>query len=340
MSTRGSFIVRRDNEDKELYIPHDAYPRGAGKEIIRLIREREISKLFNLLVSEDEAELKDDYGHDYSLEKCEYCIENDEVYIYTRGGRYILDSLMCEYAYALDLDSDTLEYYVGFQKTPQAGNRYGTIEINGYFPCCLKAVFSFAYLSQANIPDVVDLMESLERENSTEIHRYDADPNIPVPVKKKEDEIRQLIIARKDLYMSPGKLAAQISHASMAFLSDMLRKGKTTEKHSVDDNEMEGYEITISVPSDIYRDWLHGNFTKTICEARNRKHLVKSISLAEELGLQEGKDFFLIRDACLTELMPEETDEGSVGRSLTCIGFRPLPDSVAHRISRKYQLYR
>ena len=37
---------------------------------------------------------------------------------------------------------------------------------------------------------------------------------------------------------------------------------------------------------------------------------------------------------------PEETDEGGVGRTLTCIGFRPLPDDVAHQISKKYQLYR
>ena len=33
--------------------------------------------------------------------------------------------------------------------------------------------------------------------------------------------MRQLIIARKDLHMSPGKLSAQVSHASMAFLSHM-----------------------------------------------------------------------------------------------------------------------
>jgi len=29
-----------------------------------------------------------------------------------------------------------------------------------------------------------------------------------------------------------------------------------------------------------------------------------------------------------------------VGRTLTCIGFRLLPDDIAHAISRKYQLYR
>ena len=42
--------------------------------------------------------------------------------------------------------------------------------------------------------------------------------------------MRHLIIARKDLKMSPGKLAAQVSHASMAFFShsaaDHLRRGR------------------------------------------------------------------------------------------------------------------
>ena len=67
---------------------------------------------------------------------------------------------------------------------------------------------------------------------------------------------------------------------------------------------------------------------------------MKAITMAEELELIQGEDFFLIKDNCLTELEPEEVDENGVGRVLTCIGFRPLPDEVAHQISRKYQLYR
>lgn len=35
---------------------------------------------------------------------------------------------------------------------------------------------------------------------------------------------KQLIIARRDLDMSPGKLAAQVSHASMAFLTTLIRE--------------------------------------------------------------------------------------------------------------------
>ena len=36
---------------------------------------------------------------------------------------------------------------------------------------------------------------------------------------------------------------------------------------------------------------------------------MKAVTIAEDLGLQEGKDFFLIKDCCLTELEPEEIGE-------------------------------
>ena len=206
--------------------------------------------------------------------------------------------------------------------------------------------------------------------------------------------MRQLIIARKDLQMSPGKLAAQVSHASMAFLSNMIRdkaqpvwrfrtmpcvirNRKTGEKKyrpykrgdlsmfskqayeagqecftvrpvdpdrplgklEVCENEIAEYHADLQIDKDIYEQWIQGIFTKTICEARNRNHLMKAVTMAEELGLMENQDFFLIRDNCLTELEPEEVDENGVGRTLTCIGFRPLPDETAHAISRKYHLY-
>ena len=152
--------------------------------------------------------------------------------------------------------------------------------------------------------------------------------------------MRQLIIARKDLQMSPGKLAAQVSHASMAFLSNLIRNSSEDRLVSLETGETGTYNIQIEMRADVYDDWLCGIFTKTICEARNRNHLMKAVTAAEELGLNEGTDFFLIKDHCLTELEPEEVDENGVGRTLTCIGFRPLPDEMAHAISRKYQLYR
>ena len=151
--------------------------------------------------------------------------------------------------------------------------------------------------------------------------------------------MRQLIIARKDLNMSAGKLAAQVSHASMAFLTAPLRDTKCNKNKikRIEDGE---YVFEIKMDAETYDDWVCGMFTKTICEARNRNQLLKAKKMAEELGMEEEKDFFLIKDNCLTELEPEEMDENGVGRTLTCIGFRPLPDDVAHEISRKFQLYR
>ena len=152
--------------------------------------------------------------------------------------------------------------------------------------------------------------------------------------------MRQLIIARKDLNMSSGKLAAQVSHASMAFLSYMIREGGLQKRVSPDTGEVDHYEIMITMDPAIYDDWFGGIFTKTICEAKNRNQLMKAVTMAEVQGLVENEDFFLIRDNCLTELEPEEVDENGIGRTLTCIGFRPLPDDVAHAISRKYQLFK
>ena len=152
--------------------------------------------------------------------------------------------------------------------------------------------------------------------------------------------MRQLIIARKDLNMSPGKLAAQVSHASMAFLSNMIRHGGLQKRVSLDTGEIGRYESMITMDPAIYDDWLCGIFTKTICEAKNRNQLMKAVALAEERGLVENQDFFLIKDNCLTELEPEEIGEDGIGRTLTCIGFRPLPDDMAHAISRKYQLFK
>ncbi|MBQ8160803.1 MAG: peptidyl-tRNA hydrolase [Clostridia bacterium] len=151
--------------------------------------------------------------------------------------------------------------------------------------------------------------------------------------------MRQLIIARKDLAMSPGKLAAQVSHASMAYFAHLLRTGGADEVISLDDDVMPEVEVLAVMPEDVYLGWLFGSFTKTVCEARNRAHLLKVCAMAEELGLRENEDYFLIRDNCLTELTPEEVDEDGQGRTLTCIGFRPLPDEVSHQLSRKYHLY-
>ena len=139
---------------------------------------------------------------------------------------------------------------------------------------------------------------------------------------------KQIIIARKDLKMSVGKICAQVSHASMAFLSNFIKENSDIDGH-----------IDAWIDKDILDNWINEIFTKVTLQARNKNHLLKAKTMAEEMGLVEGKDFFLIKDNCLTELEPEEIDENGVGRTLTCIGFKPMDSEIIDKIGKKYHLY-
>lgn len=142
--------------------------------------------------------------------------------------------------------------------------------------------------------------------------------------------MRRLFIMRKDLNMSPGKLAAQVGHCCEAYWTNLIRSSINANKNEV------STEISISLTNDIIDGYINNRFVKTICEARNLNQLLKAKTKALELGLIEGEDFGLINDACFTELTPENED----GTCTTGIWFKPLPDDIAHQISKKYQLYK
>lgn len=201
---------------------------------------------------------------------------------------------------------------------------------------------------------------------------------------------KQLIIARKDLNMSPGKLAAQVSHGSMAFLTCVIRNnvkkiinenvgraydrsgkpqlylhpdlnnfaeitrnnGKKIFYYMPENQEdshgkqvihesctINKYRTSFDIDKDLYEQWINGCFTKVVCEAKNKNQLLRAKEIAKEMSLVEDEDFFLIRDNCCTELEPEEVDENGVGRTLTCIGFKPMESEIIEKISKKYNLY-
>ncbi len=137
--------------------------------------------------------------------------------------------------------------------------------------------------------------------------------------------MRRLFIMRKDLNMSAGKLAAQVGHCAEAYWTRWF------QRHTDSDGQVYG-----AIDEVILYDYINGSFTKTICEARNKNQLLKAQEMADEMGLIENMDYGLIYDNCLTELEPEEPD----GTTLTGIWFKPLPDELAHSISKKYQLYK
>lgn len=141
--------------------------------------------------------------------------------------------------------------------------------------------------------------------------------------------MRRLFIMRSDLNMSPGKLSAQVGHCAEIYWLNLIHK--STDKTLLG----EDVSMTVCVPEDIINNYINDKITKTVCRAKNLYQLLKAKDKAIELGLVEGEDFGLINDACLTELTPENPD----GTCTTGIWFKPLPDEIAHEISKKYQLY-
>lgn len=145
---------------------------------------------------------------------------------------------------------------------------------------------------------------------------------------------RRVFIIRKDLHLSSGKLAAMVAHCAEAYWTRTIMEDITGASRNIN-SEITGYYIDSWIEKDIIDNYVCGSFVKTICQARNKKHLLKAKTIATELGLTEGVDFGEINDKCLTELTPENED----GTTLVGIWFKPLPDEVTHKISKKYHLY-
>lgn len=141
--------------------------------------------------------------------------------------------------------------------------------------------------------------------------------------------VKQYIVLRKNVKTKTGdpvsasKLAVMTSHASMSFLTKMIM-----------DNEKDN-SVAFVLNSDL-KEWICDIYTKILLEAKNLNAMNKTVKRAEETGLIEGQDFFLIKDNCLTELVP---DEGS-DRCFIAIGFRPMDAEKIKPVVKKLQLYK
>jgi peptidyl-tRNA hydrolase, PTH2 family len=121
-------------------------------------------------------------------------------------------------------------------------------------------------------------------------------------VSMREFEYKQVLVFRKDLQLSKGKLAAQAGHAAVS----AAQAAYSTNKKWWEGWFFEGQrKIAVKVPSE--------------------KELHELEETAEDLGLPHA----LIVDAGLTEI-PEGT--------VTCLGIGPAPADKIDRLTRSLQL--
>lgn len=156
--------------------------------------------------------------------------------------------------------------------------------------------------------------------------------------------MRRVFVIRKDLHLKPGKLAAMVGHCCEAYWTNLLKNDfKQAVKDGLDDqNTDDAVGFPVYIDYNIWHEYVNGIFTKTICEARNINQLKKIEiyinDIKSELGIElvEGIDWGYINDKCLTDLTPENPD----GTCTIGAWFKPLSDDIAHRISKKFPLYR
>ena len=163
MSTSGSFMVCRGGVCKEMFIRYDAYPQGAGVDVVDLIKTKDLNVLYDAMCLDWEC---GESAVDFTYECCKA-----GGYLPVRSGPdyFIQNSLFCEYGYVVDLDGQVLQFYVGGQTSPQEDNRFGTeparneFADKAYYPCRMKAAFSFDYVRAADAECIIRQMEDAEK---------------------------------------------------------------------------------------------------------------------------------------------------------------------------------
>ena len=188
MSTRGSFIICRNGQKKEVYIDADAYPGGAGFGVVEIIKACNLDILYDCLVEFDEYDeemaeaLGDREPASFSVDLCREA-ETMRKKLYTRPSEryFIQNSLFCEYGYVIDMDSGELQFYIGGQRTPQEGNRFGNIPFSSqtmpeirYYSCHLKASFSLDYVRAARSASIISEMEACQERTGIQYFTSDA----------------------------------------------------------------------------------------------------------------------------------------------------------------------
>ncbi|MBS7641051.1 MAG: peptidyl-tRNA hydrolase Pth2 [Candidatus Bathyarchaeia archaeon] len=115
--------------------------------------------------------------------------------------------------------------------------------------------------------------------------------------------IKQVIVLRSDIKMSPGKAAAQASHAAVSSAEEARR----------------------NYPS-WWREWIEGGQCKIILKANSETELLEMERKARDMKLPTA----LITDMGLTELEPG---------TITALGIGPAPSNLIDKITGSLPLY-
>jgi PTH2 family peptidyl-tRNA hydrolase len=93
---------------------------------------------------------------------------------------------------------------------------------------------------------------------------------------------KQIIVVRRDLKMKHGKMASQVAHAAMSFLT---REGRVGWQADMLNDVFMNDDDSIDIHSESIRDWLENSFTKVVLGVDSEEELREILSKAEESGV-------------------------------------------------------
>ena len=199
MGTRGCWGFYQEKQEKVAYNNSDSYPSFLGNKILKFIQEQKIEGLKNIndnlqLIKEEDLEkiidnqtickveqflpLSSQFKENLTYQALSEEI-NDQLVLINQGFPilydsydFLFDSLFCEYAYIINLDNQTLEFYRGFnkQRIPNAiGGRYSNKTYDRareYFGIILLKEYPLLQIiNQPNLDSIVREMEKIREIN-------------------------------------------------------------------------------------------------------------------------------------------------------------------------------
>ncbi len=205
MGTRGLVGIKVNGKYSGYYNHFDSYPDGLGHGMIEFVKKLDASNIEtmkynceNLIIveanSEPTKEEIDKYcqfsnskvrsGTDWysllrNIQGADYLdaiLRGKLSHIFNDIG-FIRDSLFCEYAYILNLDELTLDFYRGFQHNAQEFNPFGDAyeeSVSGtlYYPCAKILSIPLGLIKQYEVKQIVQIMIStiviIEKEEDEE----------------------------------------------------------------------------------------------------------------------------------------------------------------------------
>lgn len=190
MGTRHLTLVVLNQEYKVAqYGQWDGYPSSAGAIIVNFLREvinkgdldrftsrisqcsfLKENQLQEILRNDPELDKNPQFSRDTGCGVLELILHSPGGILLSSHVEFAADSLMCEYAYVIDLDKQRLEVYRGFNTEPiESGERFFTLSYlserkhkdlpseNKYYPIRLACWYDFN-----NLPDKEKLISDVE----------------------------------------------------------------------------------------------------------------------------------------------------------------------------------